>query len=104
MHRKFGGSFPVKIQPAHQAPAGQFREVLNPGKLAPEALVALTDELARSPVVIATEVGGGVVPIDPEERARREAAGRLACLLAERADAVIRVFCGIPRALKGELL
>ena len=69
-----------------------------------EDLVALTDELARSPVVIATEVGGGVVPIDPEERARREAAGRLACLLAERADAVIRVFCGIPRALKGELL
>ena len=69
-----------------------------------EDLVALTDELARSPVVIATEVGGGVVPIDTEERARREAAGRLACLLAERADAVIRVFCGIPRALKGELL
>ena len=66
-------------------------------------LTALTEELARYEVVIATEVGGGVVPVDPEERAAREAAGRLACLLAQRADAVVRVFCGIPVVLKGEL-
>ena len=33
----------------------------------------------------------------------REQAGRLACLLAERADTVIRVCCGIPQVLKGEL-
>ena len=67
-------------------------------------LEALADRLAQNPVVIATEVGGGVVPIDPKERADREAAGRLSCLMAERADTVIRVFCGLPRALKGELL
>lgn len=66
-------------------------------------LAALADELARKQVVIATEVGGGVIPADPAERANREAAGRLACLLAERADTVIRVCCGLPRALKGEL-
>lgn len=66
-------------------------------------LAALADELARRPVVIATELGGGVVPADPEERRRREDAGRLACLLAERADRVIRVCCGLPQALKGEL-
>ena len=66
-------------------------------------LEALAEELARYAVVIATEVGGGVVPVDPEERAAREAAGRLACLLAQRADAVVRVFCGIPVVLKGEL-
>ena len=63
----------------------------------------LADELAKREVVIATEVGGGVVPADPEERAAREAAGRLACLLADRADRVIRVFCGIPTVLKGEM-
>ena len=63
----------------------------------------LADELAKKEVVIATEVGGGVVPADPEERAAREAAGRLACLLADRADRVIRVFCGIPTVLKGEM-
>ncbi len=67
-----------------------------------EQLPALADRLAEKKVVIATEVGGGVVPIDPAERRNREAAGRLACLLAERADTVIRVCCGLPRFLKGE--
>ena len=45
--------------------------------------------------------GGGVVPVDKNGRAAREAAGRLGCLLAQRADAVVRVFCGIPVYLKG---
>ena len=59
-------------------------------------LEGLAAELAQK------EVGGGVVPIDPAERAAREAAGRLACLLAQRAETVVRVFCGIPTVLKGE--
>lgn len=62
----------------------------------------LADELSQKKVVIATEIGGGVVPIDAEQRARREAAGRLACLLAQRADTVIRVVCGLPQLLKGD--
>ena len=66
-------------------------------------LDALADGLARHEVVIATEIGGGVVPTDREERETRERAGRLSCLLAERADAVVRVFCGIPTVIKGEL-
>lgn len=67
-------------------------------------LPALADELAaRYEVVIATEVGAGVVPIGPLERRGRERAGRLACLLAERATTVVRLCCGIPQALKGEL-
>ena len=57
-----------------------------------ESLPALADELAQYDVVTATEVGGGVVPID-----------RLACLLAERADCVVQMFCGLPTVLKGEL-
>ena len=64
-------------------------------------LAALAQQLARNEVVIATEVGGGVVPVDKNERAAREAAGRLGCLLAQRADGVVRVFCGIPVYLKG---
>ena len=63
-------------------------------------LSALAEELARREVVIATEVGGGVVPIDPDERAAREAAGRLSCLLAQKAERVVRVFCGLPMVLK----
>lgn len=66
-------------------------------------LPLLAEELGRMDVVIATEVGGGVVPVSPGERAAREAAGRLNCLLAQRAETVVRVFCGIPMVLKGEL-
>lgn len=65
-------------------------------------LDALCEKLAAFDVVIATEVGGGIVPVDKDERAAREAAGRLACLLAQRAEQVVRVFCGIPTILKGE--
>ena len=64
-------------------------------------LKALADELSQYEVVIATEVGGGVVPVDAGERAGREAAGRLSCLLARRAERVVRVFCGLPVVLKG---
>lgn len=53
-------------------------------------------------IVIATEVGCGVVPVDAAPRAAREAAGRLSCLLAARADVVIRVCCGLPQVLKGD--
>lgn len=65
-------------------------------------LEALADRLAAHEAVILTEEGGGVVPADPAQRAAREAAGRLACLLAERAGCVVRVFCGLPLVLKGE--
>lgn len=63
-------------------------------------LDALAEELARHEVVVATEVGGGVVPVDRAQRAAREAAGRLSVLLAQRAQRVVRVFCGLPMELK----
>lgn len=68
-----------------------------------EDVEALAEKLSACRVVIATEVGGGVVPIDAKQRRDREAAGRLACLLAERADTVVRVCCGLPQILKGRL-
>ena len=66
-------------------------------------LEKLADKLSAYDIVLSTEVGGGVVPIDPAERAARENAGRLACLLAARAACVVQMFCGIPTVLKGEL-
>ena len=68
-----------------------------------EDLAALADRLSEFSVVLSTEVGGGVVPVDRSERERREKAGRLACLLAQRAETVIRVQCGLPQILKGKL-
>ena len=62
-------------------------------------LEKLADKLSAYDIVLSTEVGGGVVPIDPAERAARENAGRLAA----RATCVVQMFCGIPTVLKGEL-
>ena len=62
-------------------------------------LEKLADKLSAYDIVLSTEVGGGVVPIDPAERAARENAGRL----ATRAKCVVQMFCGIPTVLKGEL-
>ena len=64
-------------------------------------LEAIADELALKEIVIADEIGCGLVPLDASEREKRERAGRLACMLAERADTVIRVVCGCPQILRG---
>ena len=70
-----------------------------------EQLTARASELCeRFKVLIGSEVGCGIVPVDAEERARRERRGRLQCLIAERADRVVRMCCGIPQAIKGEPL
>ena len=88
---------------AQKLPGRQIADVQELAANAPE-LDKLADKLAAEyEIVIATEVGGGVVPTDAEQRAAREAAGRLACLLAARADCVVQMFCGIPTVLKGEL-
>lgn len=64
---------------------------------------SLADRLASRSVVMVDQVGCGVVPLDRDERAWRERAGRLSCELALRADAVVRLVCGCPQVIKGEL-
>lgn len=51
-------------------------------------------------VIAAGEVGAGVVPIAAEERAFREAVGRALCVIAQRAEEVTRVMCGIGVRIK----
>ena len=53
-------------------------------------------------VILCDEVGCGVVPVDPSERAWREEVGRLCCALARKAGRVERIFCGLSMVLKGE--
>lgn len=64
---------------------------------------ALRPTLEANPhlILLCREVGSGVVPLDKTERIWREAVGRLSCRLASEADAVLRLFCGIPTVLKG---
>lgn len=63
----------------------------------------LFEHLAKKQVVICTEVGCGVVPVDAQERLWRQQVGRLCCKLAQQADVVVRVYCGIPQVIKGTL-
>lgn len=51
-------------------------------------------------VIICDEVGCGVVPLRREERQWREATGRLCCTLAQQADRVDRVLCGLSQRIK----
>ncbi|MBQ8507415.1 MAG: bifunctional adenosylcobinamide kinase/adenosylcobinamide-phosphate guanylyltransferase [Clostridia bacterium] len=51
-------------------------------------------------IVVSNEVGYGVVPVDPADRAWREAVGRAMCILAQQAEAVTRVVCGIGVRIK----
>lgn len=51
-------------------------------------------------VIIMNDVSQGIVPMDPEERAFREANGRAMIKLAEASDEVHRVFCGIGTRIK----
>lgn len=63
-------------------------------------LFGLAGELGAFRAVTQTEVGAGVIPLAAADRTWRESAGRLACLLAERADVVIRMVCGVPVRIK----
>ena len=58
------------------------------------------EDLCAKDVVACTEMGTGVVPLDADERAWRERVGRTVNRLAERADSVVRLVCGIPTTLK----
>ena len=63
----------------------------------------LAQALAERELVICRELGCGPVPASAEERALREKVGRLCTDLAQRADCVVRMVCGIPCVIKGEL-
>ena len=69
----------------------------------PDSAETLLPPLLQKELVLCCEVGSGVIPMEKEDRAYREAVGRLCCALAKEASAVVRVVCGIPPVLKGEL-
>ena len=54
----------------------------------------------QSAVILCDDISSGVVPLDPEARAWREASGRLVNYLAGEAETVTRLFCSIPQVLK----
>ena len=63
-------------------------------------VAALAEKLSGYQAITQTEVGAGVIPLAASDREWRERAGRLACLLASRADIVVRMVCGVPIIVK----
>ena len=53
-------------------------------------------------IIICDDISQGVVPLDTTEREWREMTGRCMVYLGQKADRVVRVFCGIPEIVKGE--
>jgi adenosyl cobinamide kinase/adenosyl cobinamide phosphate guanylyltransferase len=63
----------------------------------------MEEELSTLPddsVIICDEVGYGIVPVERFERLYRDVTGRVCCRLAERAEEVVRVQCGIGVKIK----
>ena len=58
---------------------------------------------ADGKILICDDICAGIVPMDKTETLWREATGRLLCELVRRADAVVRMQCGLAQVLKGAL-
>ena len=65
-----------------------------------EALLTTLEKNENLQLLISDEIGYGLVPVDDFEREYREFHGRVMTELAEQADCVERVVCGIPQRIK----
>lgn len=54
----------------------------------------------RDRIIIGNEIGCGIVPLDKKEREYREIYGRMMCRIAQHADKVIRIICGVHQVIK----
>ena len=75
----------------------QVEEWLRDHEPTPDDLAAMVSK----EVVVTSEVGAGVVPVDADERVWRERVGRFQATLAGQAREVVRLVCGIATHIKG---
>lgn len=59
-----------------------------------------TEPFWKDAVLICRDVSQGLIPSDVSQRAWREANGRMLTWLAQQAEHVTRIFCGLPLVLK----
>jgi len=76
-----------------------IKEVVRKGKTGIEFAEELCKENPDA-IVVCNEIGYGIHPIDREERLWREQTGRALCVIAEHAESVTRVSCGIGQRIK----
>jgi adenosylcobinamide kinase/adenosylcobinamide-phosphate guanylyltransferase len=75
-----------------------FHEYIKSNYTTLKSAISYIDSLCvKNPnvVIVCTEVGNGIVPIDRTERNYRELVGRVCCEVSKRAETVERVFCGL---------
>ncbi len=75
------------------------RRVMEAGR-DPETAAGLLAEHNPELIVISDEIGGGIIPCDPFERAWRENTGRILCSYAAQAVHFERIICGVGQILK----
>lgn len=66
----------------------------------PFAMVQKLLEANPGAVITLDQVGCGVVPVKASDRQYRETVGRIGCMLAEQAEEVYLINCGIARKIK----
>lgn len=97
-----------KILPVRTVVIGHLhlfvRNALKKGHESGKICSALVDLSSKLPsvVFVSDEIGCGIVPLSPSERAWRETTGRILTQLAGHAQTVTRVLFGIPQILKEE--
>jgi adenosylcobinamide kinase/adenosylcobinamide-phosphate guanylyltransferase len=80
--------------------AGAWEGPLDAVDAACDALVAAWRDCRGSVVLVAPEVGGGVVPATASGRRFRDLLGALTTRLAAQSDEVVQVVAGLPRRLR----
>lgn len=65
-----------------------------------KTVLKMYDEPLDDKIFIVDDVSQGIVPMDTDRRAWREAVGRTLLWLGKEADEVHRVFCGLGQRLK----
>ncbi|MBQ8815324.1 MAG: bifunctional adenosylcobinamide kinase/adenosylcobinamide-phosphate guanylyltransferase [Lachnospiraceae bacterium] len=80
-----------------------IRSALQNGRTQDEIQTEILFWLETNPelILVTDEIGYGIVPMDPFEREYREVTGRICCVLAQKAETVIRVCCGLGSVIKG---
>jgi len=78
------------------------KESISQGKTTEEIEKDVFNRIETNPelIIICDEIGNGIVPMGESERFYREYTGRLLIKIAERAEKVVRITCGLPQRIK----
>lgn len=80
--------------------------LIKSASIPPSEAAAFVDGIYESNpniIIICDEVGSGIVPLERSDRDWREAVGRACCRAAELSELVVRIHCGLPHVIKGQL-